>query len=82
MVPAHLILLAGMVGFAVGIVALRRRRDLAVGMARLVNLVAVIASVAAVAMIVNASWGLAIAALALAGIWALTVGVMGFRRKA
>lgn len=51
--PSHALLLAAMAFFAVGIFALRQRRDLSMGMERLLQVVFVIACVATLAMAVH-----------------------------
>jgi hypothetical protein len=95
--PSHALLLAAMALFATGILALRRRRDLAPGTERVLKAVFVIACIATVSMalhlfaaldaksladgkqslvsraqtinetVVDASWGLALATLAVVG---------------
>ena len=51
--PSHAVLLAAMALFAIGILAVRHRRDLAPGMERLLRVVFIIACIATVAMAVH-----------------------------
>jgi hypothetical protein len=51
--PSHVLLVASMVLFAVGVLALRRRNDLAEPVARIVRLVGIVAVIAVVGMTVH-----------------------------
>ena len=102
--PSHAVLLAAMALFAIGILAVRHRRDLAPGMERLLKVVFIIACIATVAMavhlfaaldaeslvdgkqslvsrvqtvnetVIDATWGLAVATLAVVGGLTRSVG--------